>query len=150
LAAVYSTNPKRRRKEMLQFPSDGWIKVLCQELNRSKTYAQAAKKWEGDFYFIIEPEGGMKEPAIFYVDLWHGKCREAKIVADEGEKQPAFRMSAPLSAWRKVIEKKLDPIQGLLTRQLQLKGNMTMIMRNVKAAQELVNCCTLVPTQFPA
>jgi hypothetical protein len=24
-----------------------------------------------------------------------------------------------------------------------------MIMRNVKAAQELVNCCTLVPTEFP-
>ena len=134
---------------MIKFPSDEWIKALCQELNRSEAYAQAAKRWEGDFYFIIEPEGEIEEPVIFYVDLWHGTCREAKLVADEGEEQPAFRMSAPLSAWRKVIEKKLDPIQGLMTRKLKLKGNMAMIMRNVKAAQELVNCCTLVPTEFP-
>ncbi len=134
---------------MLRFDSDEWIKALCQELNGSEAYAQAAKNWEGDFYFIVEPGGAMTEPVIFYIDLWHGKCREAKLITDEGEKQPVFRMSAPLSSWRKVIEKKLDPIQGLMTRQLKLKGNMAMIMRNVKAAQELVNCCTLVPTEFP-
>jgi putative sterol carrier protein len=57
-------------------------------------------------------------------------------------------MEAPLKVWRKVIQKQLDPIQGLLTRQLKLKGNMAMIMRNVKAAQELVECCTRVPTEW--
>ncbi|HIC92855.1 MAG TPA: hypothetical protein EYP09_01200 [Anaerolineae bacterium] len=81
---------------MIKFLTDEWIKALCQELNRSEAYAQAAKNWEGDFYFIVEPEGPVKEPVIFYVDLWHGKCREAKLVADEGEKQPAFRMRARL------------------------------------------------------
>ena len=137
---------------MLRFDSGEWIKALCQELNESETYAQAAKNWEGDFYFIVESGGEMQEPIIFYVDLWHGKCRGARLIGDEAagkEEQPVFRMSAPLSSWRKVIEKKLDPIQGLMTRQLKLKGNMAMIMRNVKAAQELVNCCTLVPTEFP-
>jgi len=134
---------------MIRFDTDEWIKALCQELNQSEAYAQAAKNWEGDFYFIVEPGGAMEESVIFWVDLWHGRCRGAKLVADEGEKQPVFRMSAPLNSWRKVIEKKLDPIQGLMTRQLKLKGNMAMIMRNVKAAQELVNCCTLVPTEFP-
>ena len=134
---------------MLKFLSDEWIKALCQELNRSESYAQAAKNWEGDFYFIVEPEGEMTGPVIFYMDLWHGKCREAKLITDEKEKDPVFRMSAPLSSWRKVISKELDPIQGLLTRRLKLKGNMAMIMRNVKAAQELVECCTRVPTEFP-
>ncbi len=37
-----------------------------------------------------------------------------------------------------------------MTRRLKLKGNMMKIMRAVKAAQELVNCCTLVPTEFPS
>ena len=134
---------------MLRFDSGEWIEALCQELNESEAYAQAAKNWEGDFYFIVEPGGAIKEPVIFYIDLWHGKCREAKLITDEGEKQPVFRMSAPLSSWRKVIEKKLDPIQGLMTRQLKLKGNMAMIMRNVKAAQELVECCTHIETEFP-
>jgi putative sterol carrier protein len=134
---------------MLRFDTDEWIKALCQELNDSESYAQAARNWEGDFYFIVEPGGAIKEPVIFYVDLWHGKCREAFLVTDEGEKQPVFRMSAPLSSWRKVLGKELDPIQGLLTRRLKLKGNMAMIMRNVKAAQELVECCTHIETEFP-
>ena len=133
----------------MNFISDQWIKALCQELNQSEAYAQAAKNWEGDFYFIVEPEDEMTEQAIFYVDLWHGKCREAKLITDEKEKDPVFRMSAPLSSWRKVIAKELDPIQGLLTRRLKLKGNMAMIMRNVKAAQELVECCTHIETEFP-
>ncbi len=134
---------------MIRFDTDEWIKALCQELNQSESYAQAAKNWEGDFYFIVEPGGAIEEPVIFYVDLWHGNCRDAFLVTDEGEKQPVFRMSAPLSSWRKVLEKELDPIQGLMTRRLKLKGNMAMIMRNVKAAQELVECCTHIETEFP-
>jgi len=58
-------------------------------------------------------------------------------------------MSGPLENWRRVIEKKLDPLQGILTRQFTLKGDMVKVMRAVKAAQELVNCTTRIPTKFP-
>lgn len=134
---------------MLKFPSDEWIRTLKDELNASEAYAQAAKKWEGDFYFIVTPGGPLKEPVYLYMDLWHGQCREAFLAENESQKAPVFRMSAPLSVWRKVIEKKLDPIQGMMTRQLTLRGNMAMVMRNVKAAQEMVECCTHIPTEFP-
>lgn len=67
-----------------------------QELNKSQAYREAAKDWEGDFYFIIEPEGSLKETVIYYMDLWHGDCRSA-FVADEKAKTPAFRISAPSS-----------------------------------------------------
>lgn len=133
----------------IKFPSEEWIKALMQELNKSQAYRDAAKNWEGDFYFIVEPEGGLKERVIFYMDLWHGECRSACVVADEKEKTPEFRILAPLSKWHRVIEKKLDPIQGLVTRQLKLQGNLMKIMKAPKAALELVNCCTLVPTEFP-
>jgi len=119
------------------------------EINRSQAYEQAAKNWEGDFYFIVEPEGRLEETIYLYMDLWHGKCREAFLAVDPAQKAPEFLMSAKASIWRKVIERQLDPIRGLLTRQIQLKGNMSMIMKNVKAAQELVECCTRVPTEFP-
>jgi putative sterol carrier protein len=132
-----------------KFPTDEWIKALMQEINNSQAYQDAAKDWEGDFYFIVEPEGGLEKQAILYMDLWHGKCRSAYVVTDEGEKTPEFCIWAPLSKWRRVIEKKLDPIQGMITRQLKLKGNLMKIMKAPKAALELVNCCTLVPTDFP-
>jgi putative sterol carrier protein len=132
-----------------KFPSDVWLDALMQEINKSQAYQNAAKDWEGDFYFIVEPEGGLKDQVILYMDLWHGKCRSACVVTDDGEKNPEFRIWAPLIKWRLVIEKKLDPIQGLVTRQLKLKGNLMKIMKAPKAALELVNCCTLVPTDFP-
>jgi putative sterol carrier protein len=132
-----------------QFPSDEWVKALMTELNKSESYRKAAKTWEGDFYFIVNPEGVITEPIVMWMDLWHGECRDAAVVADESVKDPEFRIWAPISTWRKVVEKKLDPIQGLMTGQLKLRGNMMKIMRAPKAAAELVNCCTLVPTQFP-
>jgi putative sterol carrier protein len=83
-----------------------------------------------------------------YLDLWHGKCRDAFVVPDRAAKNPAFVINAPESVWRKVIDKKLDPIQGMMTRQLKLKGDMVKIMKAVKAAKELVDSVTRVPTEF--
>lgn len=134
---------------MIKFATDEWAKALMERINESESYSQAARNWEGDFYFIVDAGDGIEEPIYLYMDLWHGKCREAFATTDPSAKDPVFRMSGPLNKWRQVVEKKLDPIQGLLTRQFKLKGDMVMIMKNVKAAQELVNCTTLVPTQFP-
>lgn len=130
------------------FGSAEWLRAFHEAINASKSYEEAAKTWEGDFYFVVEPEGSMTEPVYYYLDLWHGKSRGAFVVKDESEMWPEFVISAPLGVWKKVIEKKLDPIQGLITRQLKLKGNLGKIMRAVKAAQELVSCTTKVSTEF--
>jgi len=131
------------------FPSEEWLEALVKELNSSLVYRDVAKNWEGDFYFIIEPEGALKERVIAYMDLWHGECRSAKIVTDENEESPEFRIRAPLNKWRRVLEKQINPIQGMLTGQIKVKGNMMKIIKTPKAALELVNCCSCVPTIFP-
>ncbi|MDY7040373.1 MAG: SCP2 sterol-binding domain-containing protein [Chloroflexota bacterium] len=133
----------------IKFPTDEWIKALCDEVNKSEAYAQAAATWEGDFYFVVESGSSLSEPVYLHMDLWHGKCRGAGLMPDPAEKKPAFVLSASVSDWRKVIEKQLDPIKGMMTRKLKLKGDMMKIMKVPKAAAELVNCCTLVPTEFP-
>ncbi len=133
----------------LLFPSEEWLKALVDELNSSQAYRDAAKNWEGDFYFIIEPEGNLKERITAYMDLWHGECRSACVVANENEKNPEFRIRAPLGIWHKVLEMKLNPIQGMLTGQLKITGNMMKIVKTPRAAIELVNCCSRVPTDFP-
>ncbi len=141
---------KERGRFVAVFGSDDWLQAFHQVINNSKAYEDAAKTWEGDFYFISEPEGSQTKPIYMYVDLWHGKSRKVFIAKDESEMKPEFVISATPTVWKKVIEKKLDPIQGLITRQLKLKGNLAKIMRAVKAAQELVNCTTMVQTEFPA
>lgn len=132
----------------LQFGSPEWAQALQEQLNTSQAYADAAKNWEGDFYFVIDPEGPVTEPIYMYMDLWHGKCRDAFVAADKSAKNPAFVMSGPYSKWKKVVTAQLDPIQALMTGQLKLKGNMVMVMKNVKAAQEIVRACTRIDTEF--
>jgi len=131
------------------FPSDEWIKALMEVLNDNEAYHKSAAKWEGDFYFIVEPGPGVVEPVALYIDLWHGQARSAGKVDSADEKNPEFIIRAPVNTWRRVIEKKLDPIQGMITGQLKLKGTMSKIMRFPRAASELVNCATKVPTEFP-
>ncbi len=43
-------------RNILRFPSDEWIKTFKEELNKNKTYQEAAKDWEGDFLFVITPD----------------------------------------------------------------------------------------------
>jgi putative sterol carrier protein len=133
---------------MPKFPSEEWVRALCQELNRSESYAEAAKNWEGDFYFIAEPDDSLSERIVLYMDLHHGRCPLACAVTDESERNPEFRVIAPLSIWRRVIEGKLDPVQALMTRQLKLQGNIMKVLKAPKAARELVRCCTLIETDF--
>ena len=131
------------------FPSDEWIKTLMDVVNGSSTYANAAAKWEGDLNFLIEPGPGLKEPVSLYMDLWHGKCRSAGVFPP-GEKPAEFEISAPLATWRQVLAGKLDPIMGLTTRRLKLKGNLMKILKTPRAAIELVNCAREVDTRFPS
>jgi putative sterol carrier protein len=132
----------------VQFATDEWIKALMTELNRSENYRAAAANWEGDFYWIISGLPGAEKEVYLYVDLWHGACRDAFVAGDPSIRSPEFVIEANYPIWRKVVDKKLDPIQGLVTRQLKLKGNMLKILKAPKAATELVHCATLIDTAW--
>jgi putative sterol carrier protein len=132
----------------IPFPSDAWIKAMMVDLNASAAYEEAAKNWEGDFFFVIDLGGG-QPPVTLYMDLWHGKCRDAYAPAEPDKLKPVFRLSGPVANWKKVMTKKLDPMQAMMTGQLRLTGNMSIVMKNVRAAKELVESCTRIPTDYP-
>jgi putative sterol carrier protein len=134
----------------IKFGSEEWMAALKEELNKSDAYRDAAKTWEGDFYWVVTGMPGEAADVYLYVDLWHGECRSAARMADAAAKKPEFVIEATFPVWRKVVDKKLDPIQGMVTRQLKLKGNMLKIMKAPKAATELVLCATRVATDWPA
>ena len=52
----------------------------------------AAKNWEGDLYFMVEPREPWLEGYAMYFDLWHGECREACVVQDESDRSPKYRI----------------------------------------------------------
>lgn len=130
------------------FPSDAWIKQLQEVLNQNEAYERSARDWEGDFIFVIEPDQAFPDTAYFLLELYHGSSPGAAMLDSENIPKTEYTINAPYSTWRKVIEGKLDPIQGMMMGQLKLKGDLMKIMRYPKAAQEIVSSCAKVPTKW--
>lgn len=133
----------------IPFPGDEWVKAMMADLNASKSYEEAAKNWEGDIIFEIQPGGSLEKTVQLYMDLWHGKCRDAYAIGEGQEVKAAFTISAPVANWKKVMTGKVNPIQAMMTGLLKLRGNMAVVMKSVRAAKELVDSSTRIPTDFP-
>ena len=65
----------------------------------------------------------------------------------EAEKAP-FCITGEYARWKSVLRKELDPIKAMMQKKLELKGQMTTIVKYVNASKELVECATRVPTTF--
>jgi putative sterol carrier protein len=132
----------------LKFPSDEWIRELSAQLNASESYEKSARDWEGDFIFIVEPDETYGDVAYLFLALYHGKSPDAALVSGEDDREVQFVLRGAFSTWRQIIEGKRDPIQAMMMKKLKVRGDMMKIMRYPKAAQEIVSCCALVPTEF--
>jgi putative sterol carrier protein len=131
----------------LKFATKEWLDEYRKELNQNKAYEDAAKTWEGDFVFIIEPSGGLDHEIRFWIDLHHGKSPDGYMLKAGEVKEAAFTFSGKWVNFHKLIQKKLDPIQGLMQGKFALKGDMGKVMRAVRAAQELVNTILMIDTE---
>lgn len=117
--------------------------------DQGKAYHKAAKKWEGDFIFVVESDETYDDTTYFYVDLWHGKCREARLITDTDNLPNAeFQYKGTFSNWIKLIDGKIDPIKGIMMRKFKLIGNKAKVMRATKAAKELVAIAQKIETDF--
>ena len=123
------------------FPSPEWLKALEEKLNADERYARIAKNWEGDMLCVVEPDGPLEEQLLYYLDLWHGKCRRTAILKDLSEVKPAFILTAPYVSFARVMKGELDPMQAMMTRKLQVQGSMAYMMRNVPTVLDFVRCC---------
>lgn len=133
------------------FPSEEWLNQYVERINASKEYEEAAATWEGDLSYVFErePDKGVPDDVWVWIDLWHGRCRGARFGLPAEEAQKAkFIIRAPYSRWKQVIRKELDPIKGMMQGKLKLKGDLVKIVRYVRAAKELVNIASSVPTDF--
>jgi len=121
------------------FPSKEWLQGLEAKLNADERYNEIAKNWEGDLFFLIEPEGNLKEELTFYLDLWHGKCRKVEFKPQaDAHPNPAFTLSASYNNITAVLTGKLNPMTAMMTSKLKVKGSMGYMMRNVPTVLDFV------------
>jgi putative sterol carrier protein len=140
------------------FPSQAWVEALVRVLNNDARYGEIARNWEGDLLFVIKADGGAAEasetrPTHVYLDLWHGKCRSGRYLPPGAADlpKPAFTLTAGLTHFAAVLGGSLDPMQAMLTRRLQVSGNMAYILRNVPVVLDFVRCCRLAAgAEYPS
>lgn len=131
------------------FPSEEWLKGLESKLNSDEKYANIAKNWEGDLFFFIEPEGNLKEPLTFYLDLWHGACRKVEYQpAPESYPKPAFTLTASYNNITAILSGKLNPMTAMMTSKLKVRGSLGYMMRNVPTVLDFVRVAQEVTTEI--
>ena len=130
------------------FPSLEWLEELKEKLNSDEKYAQIARNWEGDMCVVIEPSGPLAEKLLYYLDLWHGKCRKIEILKDLSSIQPKFVLTATYDNISRIMKGNLDPMQAMMTRKLQVHGSMAYMMRNVPTVLDFVRCAREVTTEI--
>ena len=131
------------------FPSEEWLQGLEQRLNADSRYNEIAKNWEGDLFFFIEPDGNLKERLTFYLDLWHGTCRNVEYMpAPDAHPNPTFTLSASYKDITSILTGKLNPMTAMMTSKLKVKGSMGYMMRNVPTVLNFVRAAQEVTTEI--
>ena len=126
---------------MAKFPEQAWLQALMDKLNTDERYAQVAKNWEGDMLFQVEPGGALTNRVSFYLDLWHGQCKDAYLVDENLPQKPVFTLIGPYDNYVRLLKGEIDPMQALLTRRIAVQGNMAVLMRSVPTVLDFVRCC---------
>jgi putative sterol carrier protein len=133
---------------MAKFPTQEWVQVLMEKLNGDAQYAKIARNWEGDIVCRIDPGGSLDQQVTYYLDLWHGKCRDAYLVQKGKEVEAVLTLDGPYNNYLRLLKGELDPMQALLTRKLGVKGSMSLLVRNVPTVLDFVRCCREVTDSF--
>jgi len=135
----------------LDFPSPEWAQEFKKVMDQSAGYREAGKDWtHGPVALVVKKDAalGIADDIGLWLDLERGVCREAKIVDGAAAEKAPFCISGEYARWKSVIRKELDPIKAMMQKKLELKGQMTIIVKYVNASKELVECATRVPTRF--
>jgi putative sterol carrier protein len=97
-----------------------------------------------------DPANGIARNAGMILDVHQGECRGARFVEGVDDSVDAeFVIVASYARWKDVIERKLDPIKGMMEGKLKLvRGHLPTIIRFVEPARIVVASASKVPTDF--
>lgn len=122
-----------------------WSKEYCKALNDSAEYKEAAAGWgvefEGAMLFVMGASGELEDDITAFIDLKDGECLGISVLepGEDPPREPGMELKAPLSTWKKLAFKDLNPVQALMTGELQLEGDMQLAMKYSQAAMMLAD-----------
>jgi len=130
----------------MQFPSAEWAAAYRQALNDNEAYRDAAKAWVGDILLLVRPAAPDAPAPGVHLDLADGGCRAATYYADGRSVASEFVYEGTPENWARLMRHELDPVKAILDGTFKVRGNLAKLMRFTRAAKELVETASNVPS----
>ena len=128
---------------MVRFLSLDYWKKVEEIANGDEEFEIKSRTFVASFTFNVTE--GSDVPAI-YVKFDNGKVAEVRELA-EGEKTD-FTLEGSYDIWTQVNKGEIEGANAIMTRQLQFKGNMSVIIRYSKAFLRLFQVMQQVPVEY--
>lgn len=127
-----------------------WAAAFREAIAADEGYRAAATKWTWPVALVLEPaaELGYPEAVAVELQLDRGACHGASIVAADAVSAP-FVLTAPYATWKAVVQGTLDPLVGVTTGRIRVRGSLATLMLHARSASALCACAQRVPTLFP-
>jgi putative sterol carrier protein len=130
----------------MPFPSQEWATAYQAAINANDAYRAAAQAWEGDILFLVrgaDPNAAM--PGV-HLALSHGQCLSSTFHADARQVSSEFVYEGTAENWARLLKGEVDPVKAILDGTFKIRGNLAKAMRFTKAAKELVETASKVPS----
>jgi putative sterol carrier protein len=139
----------------IKLPSeaDEWIAEYKDKLNESEEYSEAGQGWglgfNGDFLFHIQPDEMYDDdPVYLYIVVEDGSCHDAYVTEDPDGEDWGFAFRGEAANWKKLMEKEVDPVEGMMDGTFELDGDMQKVMQYSQAAVVMTELASDIDTEF--
>jgi putative sterol carrier protein len=138
----------------IPFGTTAWAAALCDAVNRSSEYRNAAARWgvgfNGNLLFAFEADAAMTAPRYLFLALARGRCERAEFTPGPSHPDAGFTLRAPFALWREVLERRTLAAAAILTGRLRVEGDKLALLRHAGANRALIHVVASVPTAYPA
>ena len=132
----------------LMFPSLEWLNELKDSLNADKAFEKAARKWEGSLVMHVQTDELLDKEAIMWIDPYHGKIRDAKVLGSLDEQKSEFVLGAKYSTWKSIINGEMDSMKAMMKGKIKVQGKLTTLLKQTKASNALIKVQQNIDTAF--
>jgi putative sterol carrier protein len=135
------------------FPSKEWCEQVVQLANADPEAAEAGEGWEGDFGAVVEAEPGkLTAPFAIHCVPKGGRITGLRFLTDPDELdeiEPAYLARAPYSVWKGLILGTLDPVEAVLRKKIQMRGDLQPILERMRYKGVADRILSQLRTEFP-
>lgn len=136
-----------------RFGTAEYAQALCDEINNSSEYRNAASKWgvgfNGNLLFAFEADDAIQDALYLLARLQAGRCDGAEFVPGPSHPDAGFTLRAPFRLWREILERRTLAATAILTGKMKVDGDMITLLKHAGSSRSLIHCVASIPTEFP-